>query len=561
MSTPGDALPLEPSAAPVETAPIPDALVGETAALVDAALFAEEPSSEDRGSFEAATQRVAWNSLIQSVGRLFGYASAVVVLSLTARMLSQGAYGDYTIAFVYVSFVVTFADAGIATIGVREAAKAPERLEEILGAATTLKVLTGLLMYGLAAVIVTFLPYAGEVKIAVYVLCVSLFFTSIGTGFDVAYQSRLRMLAPTLADLGLRAVLFAGTVAVFAYQVTHPVGDQTLFYLVVVIAAVGNLASFLIRWGGVGRVARLRPRLDRRYWGYLLRMAAPMGLALALGQVHYKADTIVLSLLRGSDDVAIYGLAYKVIDFLLMFFGVFAGMVYPVLSRYSNVWDDRFARARTRVLNLCVSLALPAAVGTVLLAPGILQLLGGGKYPQSVLVLQLLAISAVFSFVNMIYNYFIIIQNRQTSLIWVACVNIAANIALNLYAVPRYSYIGSAVATNITECLGMLLSIVVATRVYRSAPMVSLLARSLAACGVMALGVWALQQMGLSQTHIVPTFALAGAGAALYGGVLFALGGVDPAITAQFTSRLPVPLGRLVARPAAKRLDTDHKEH
>jgi O-antigen/teichoic acid export membrane protein len=505
---------------------------------------------DDRGSFEAATQRVAWNSLIQSVGRLLGYASAVLVLGLTARMLSQTAYGDYTIAFVYVSFVVTFADAGIATIGVREAAKAPEQLGEILGAATTLKILTGLLMYGLAAVIVTFMPYGGEVKIAVYALCFSLFFTSIGTGFDVAYQSRLRMLTPTLAELGLRAVIFAGTLAVFVYQLSHAVGDQTLFYLVVAIAAVGNLVSFLVRWVGVGRIVHLRPRLDRRYWGHLLRMAAPMGLALALGQVHYKADTIVLSLLRSPDDVAIYGLAYKVIDFLLMFFAVFAGMVYPVLSRFSNVRDARFARARERVLNVCVSLALPAAVGAVLLAPGILQLLGGGKYPQSVQVLQLLAISAVFSFVNMIYSYFIIIQNRQASLIWVASVNIVANLALNLYAVPRYSYIGSAVATNITECLGMLLTILVATRVYRSLPTLSLLARALAACGVMALGVWGLQQVGLSQTHILPTFALAGAGTALYGGALFLLGGVDPAITAQITRRLRGPLRRLATRPA-----------
>ncbi|MBF6592736.1 MAG: oligosaccharide flippase family protein, partial [Ktedonobacterales bacterium] len=208
----------------------------------------------ENASFEGATRRVAWNSLIQSVGKLFGYASAVIVLSLTARLLTQQSYGDYTIAFVYVSFVVSFADAGIATIGVREAAKSPERLEDILGATTALKFFIGLAMYGLAAVIVTFLPYALNVKIAVYVLVFSLFFASIGMGFDVAFQSRLRMLAPTLADLGLRAVIFGGTVAAFWYHLGHPVADQTLFYAIVGISAAGNIASFFIRWVGVGRV-------------------------------------------------------------------------------------------------------------------------------------------------------------------------------------------------------------------------------------------------------------------------------------------------------------------
>ncbi|MBF6590222.1 MAG: polysaccharide biosynthesis C-terminal domain-containing protein, partial [Ktedonobacterales bacterium] len=293
-----------------------------------------------------------------------------------------------------------------------------------------------------------------------------------------------------------------------------------------------------------GRVARLRLRMDRRYWGYLLRLAAPMGLALALGQIHYKADTIILSLLRSPSDVAIYGLAYKVVDFLLMFFAVFAGLVFPVLARYSNALDARFERARVRVLNVCVTLAVPAAVGTILLAPGILRLIGGGKYPQSALALQLLAVSAVFSFVNMIYNYLIIIQNRQASLIWVASINITANVALNLYAIPRYSYLGSAVATIITEGLGMLLSIFVATRVYRSFPTPRIYLQTLVASVAMTLGVVGLQFAGLSQTRLLGTFALAGAGATLYGVVLLAVGGVDPALATQITRRLPGPRRR-----------------
>ncbi len=529
-----------------------DALPPETAVVVPGEGVAGPAVATDVSSFEGATHRIAWNSLIQSGGRLFGYGSAVIVLSLTARLLSQSAYGAYTTAFVYASFVVTFADVGIVTIGVREAARKPEQLERILGATTALKLLSGTVMYGLAAVIITFMPYTSLVKIAVYMLLAALYFTSIGTGFDVAFQSRLRMLTPTLADLGMRAVIFGGTVAVFWYAHTHALPDATLFYAVVGLSAAGNLVSFLVRLAGIGRVARLRLRWDAQYWWHLLRLAAPMGLALGLGQVHYKADTIILSLLRPPTDVAIYGLAYKVIDFLLMFFAVFAGMVFPVLSRLSNAQDERFARARMRVLNACVTLALPTAVGTVLLAPGIMLLIGGGKYPQSIFVLQLLAVSAIFSFLNMIYSYFIIIQNRQASLIWVACIDIAANVALNLYAIPRYSYIGSAVATNITECLGMVLAMLIASRGYRTIPALGGVLRTLVACAVMALGVLGLQWIGLSQAHLLPVFALVAVGVVLYGATLFALGGVDPVIAAQVTRRLPRPLARLVARFAAR---------
>lgn len=496
-----------------------------------------EPPAGDT-SFEGATRRVAFNSLIQGAGKLFGYGSAILVLALTARLLSKSAYGDYTIAFVYVSFVYAFADAGISLIGVREASKEPERLQEVLSAILSLKLLFAMVMYALALVIAFFLPYPLEVKLAILLFALTMFFVSLASSFDVAFQSRLQMQFPTVAEVGLRLVMLGGTVGVFLFNHARPLGDAPLFYLVVVIAAAGNLTTFAIRWLGARRLVTLKLGIDRRYARYLLALAAPMAIVAVLSQVHYKADTIILSLLKPDTDVAIYGVAYKIIDFLLVFSGVFAGLVFPVLSRYSNTPDMRFRQARRRALNMSLSLALPATVGTILLAPGIVLLIGGGRYPQSVLTLQILAVSAIFSFVNTIYSYLIIIQNRQRSLIWVSCVNIAANVALNLLVIPRYSYLGSAVATVITECLGMSLSIYVATRGDRISPAPRIVLRVLLACAAMGTAVVGAQVLLFSMVTIPSTIALAGLGAAVYGATLYLIGGVDPALAAIIRQRL-----------------------
>jgi len=503
---------------------------------------------------DGATKRIAWNSLVMSVGRLLSYASGLLTTILLTRMLTQSAYGAYTTAFTYMGIVYVFADAGITLIGVREAAREPEKLREWLSTTLSLKLALALLVYGVAVAAIFALPYATDVRAATVMVGVAFFFLTLAGGLDIAYQSRLAMQIPAAADVSVKLVALAAVAALFIYQLRHPVEAAPLFYLAVGITAGANLLAFAVRWAGLRRLLRAPLAFTTRDWRRLLALALPMGAATILGQIHYKADVILLGLLRSQADVAVYGVAYKVIDFMLVFCAVFAGMVYPVLARRAE--EDREDRARlraalTRVLNTTIALAAPAALGTILLAPGILLIVGGGRYESAATVLQLLAVSVIFSFVNMIYTYVIIVQNRQATLIWVSVINITANVALNLYAIPRFSYIGSAAATDITECLGMLLELVVANRLYRVLPSWRIFPQAGAACLAMAAALLALQAWALPHPGIIATAVLVPAGVAVYGLVLFAVGGVDAGILRAAGQRAPA-LERLLTWRAAR---------
>ena len=513
---------------------------------------ASEQATNSSQQTPGAVRRVAWNTLIQMVGKLLGYMSGFVILSLTTRLLSLQQYGDYTIASTYLLFVYTIADAGISLIGVREASKSPEDLTDVVSRAITIKMLLSAIAYAGFLVLIHFLPYSADVEIAALILAVSMFLMSIGSGFDIAYQSTLRMQAPTAADLALKLFSLGGIGVLYWYSQFAHLSSQVTFLSVITIFAGANSLSFVIRWLGARRLLKLHLRFHPRHWSLLLRMAIPMGIVTILGQIHYKADTIILSLLTPPSDVAIYGVAYKLVDFLLMFFGVFVAMVYPVLSGYSARDDERFKKAFVRVLNVCISLALPAAIGTMLLAPGIINIAGGGKYDQAVVALRILAIAPAFSFVNMVFNYLIVILNRQRSLIWVSCIGIAANVSLNLYAIPRFSYIGSAVATVVTEGMGMALSIVIATRALRVGPAWGNVAKSVLACLAMAAAVLALQHTVLRTDGIRDTTLLAVAGVAAWALVLLITRGFDEGIMRSIAARVPGlrRLGRAAAFPS-----------
>ena len=84
---------------------------------------------------------------MQSVGKLVGYASGILTLALTTRLLTLSLFGDYTIAVVYLIFVGVIADIGLFTIAVREGSRDSERLREVYHTAFTLKVIAAVVIY------------------------------------------------------------------------------------------------------------------------------------------------------------------------------------------------------------------------------------------------------------------------------------------------------------------------------------------------------------------------------------------------------------------------------
>ena len=96
----------------------------------------------------STTAKVASAGVVQSVGKLIGYASGILTLALTARLLTASDFGSYTtIAVVYLLFVAVIADIGIFTIAVREGSRDPSHLSDVYHTAFTLKAIAALIVY------------------------------------------------------------------------------------------------------------------------------------------------------------------------------------------------------------------------------------------------------------------------------------------------------------------------------------------------------------------------------------------------------------------------------
>jgi O-antigen/teichoic acid export membrane protein len=508
------------------------------------------PLALDEPKQGATTAKVASAGIVQSIGKLVGYASGILTLALTARLLTPSDFGAYTtIAVVYLLFVAVIADIGIFTIAVREGSRDPARLSDVYHTAFTLKAIAALVVYAASFALVFFLPYTPEAKLATIILGVTTMIASIGAGFEIVFQVNLRMAVPTYADIVSKLFVLGAIAALYAANMVNALDSLTLFYLVIGIVSFSNLIGVAGRWWGAKRILPVRLRLVPGLTRTLLRLAIPMFVVAILSQIHYKADAFILSILRppqDSPDVAIYGVAYRMVDFMLLFFIIFIVSVFPVLSAYSQAGGAKYRQAARRVLDATLALSVPATVGVIILAPEIVAIVGGANYAAAALPMQILALAIILTGISQAYNYMIIAQNGQRSLVWITIVLVIANVGLNLYFVPIYSYIASAVITVVTTGLGMLLAIVLLSRRQPVGPSWVNLLKVVGAAAGMALVIEALRFFIFPTITLVGTLIMVAAGAAIYGVILLAIGGVDDGIMLLLRRRL----GRLTGRAA-----------
>lgn len=458
-------------------------------------------------------RRVAYNTAVQVAGKaavlLIGAVSIVVV----TRYLGAEGYGKLSLALAYVQMLGVLADVGLFTIVVRELSRRPERAGELVGNAMTIRLLLSFAVIALAGLISLFLPYTPDVRVAVLIAGAPLLLGLLNTSLVAVFQARLRMDYAVVSETVGRAAAFGAVVLVAALDLG--------FYAVVGTAAVGALVALAITYALSRRLVHVRLLRDAGVWRELLRASLPLGLALALNEVYFRADTFIISLFRPYDEVGLYSLAYRVLELVAVFPAVLMSSVFPLLSRYVAESAERANRTIQAASDVLVAVGVPLAAGGLVLAPQVVALAGGSEFDDSALPLRILLFAGALAFVNGLFGYALIAKDRQRSALWLNVTALAVNLGLNVALVPAWGVPAAAAIAVVSELVILAGSYALMRRHFGFFPRFEMLARSLLAASAMALALWLLR--GESLALLFPL------GCALYPAAMYALGAFDRA--------------------------------
>ncbi len=460
----------------------------------------------------ALARKIAYNVVIVSVLKV---ASTVFLslfsIKLITGYLGQEGFGQYATVLAFFAFFSAIADLGIGMISVREISRDHADEKRILGNVLSLRLLSSSAIFLLSPFLIFFFGYPAELKQGILIAAFAIIFSTMSLVLNGIFQKRVAMHQVAMIEF-IGKIL---QVAFIAFAVARDFGFLAIVSAILISMGFNAVSGFLMS----RRHIRFPLRFERAYWKEFLCESYPLGVTAIITFLYFKLDTILLSVLRPATDVGIYNVAYKIMENLIFFPAMLAGLIIPLLSKYLLSDRKKFDMIASKTFKVFLIIVLPIVIGTLFLAKDIILIVSGPAFLPSVQVLRILIFSLAFIFFGHFFNMILLVSNAQKKMMWMLSFAALFNITLNLFLIPRFSYMGAAFASASTEAFVVLVASLIAFRHISYRPAVEGLPSLVVSCLGMAIF--------LSLFHgRIPFFFLGLGAVALYGALLWFFKGV-----------------------------------
>ena len=362
-----------------------------------------------------------------------------------ARKLGDENFGKLSFAYSFTGICIVVADFGLNTILIRNVSRQKELAREYIGNIFVLKIVLSLISVSGIGLFVLFTDYPTEVITILVIFGGVMFFRALVDFFCAIFNAYERMDKEAFLKGTSQILLFLSGIVIL----TLGFGLFGLSNVFLIVYLISSIIGFYMVYEGI---AIIRPSFNLRFWKYLLRESLPLALTVVFTVIYFKIDIVMLSLIRGDNsEIGWYSAAMRLIELIGVIPALIISALFPIFSvLYKDSMDSLKKVYKTSFKYLLV-IALPVAVGTLLLSERFIHIIYGREFVKAIPALQILVFALIFIFVNYILMNVLVAVDRQKINAIVAGTCVFVNITLNLCLIPHYGYLGAGFATVITE--------------------------------------------------------------------------------------------------------------
>ncbi|MBI2549620.1 flippase [Candidatus Woesearchaeota archaeon] len=396
-------------------------------------------------------ETIAKNAGFLFIGEIVTRVLAFGLVVAIAHYLGEIGLGAYSFAFAFTDLLLQFVDLGIPSYIMREIARdktaTPSYISNALGLRTSM--LPFILLIGVAA------AYLIQAKSAETRIILLLATTGMGLNFltdplrtvYLAYEQNSYYAALTIFE---RLIFTAGG---FALLIT---GQGLVPILGLFVAS--QLISFLTNAYIVRkRFANFTISFNKALVIDTIKRAFPFWLTNLLRTVYLRADTLMLSAMKGFATAGWYNAAYRPVEALTAIPLVIVASTFPAMSRMHVQSRETLKILYEKTFYYLLIAAFPLAAGLTLAADRIILFFYGQTFSASIIVLKMLAWAEALLFLHLIMGFLLNAINKQHLFTITTATYAATNVALNLFMIPKYGHIGAATAAIITQVIAVLM--------------------------------------------------------------------------------------------------------
>lgn len=390
-------------------------------------------------------QRIAKNTLLLAISQVVVYILTFFYTIYIARYLGTEGFGILSFALAFSGIFSILADLGLNTLIVRELSKDQSLETTYFGNIMSIKIILSVVTLIASVIILNLMGYSQYIINVVVIILAAFILNGISGVFNSIFQAREKIVFQSIGQILGAILLFLGVFLGIYYQF-EILGFAFLFLFSNAAVLIYN---FIISW------RFFLPKLKFN-WNFLrssISVALPFGITGILGMLYTNIDSVMLSFLQGNDVVGLYNAAYRLILVLLFIPGIINITIFPYMSRFHISSKDSLKLINQTYFKIMTVIGIPMGCAVTILADKIIVLIFGVGYLGSVIALQILIWTIVFTFSGATFIRLFEATNRQLTVAKISLICVIVNILLNIALIPKFSYIGASISTVITEII------------------------------------------------------------------------------------------------------------
>jgi O-antigen/teichoic acid export membrane protein len=406
----------------------------------------------------SAARTIARSSILLLIGQIVSLGLAAVYGIELARYLGVTGYGLLSTAIAFTGVFAPLTSLGLTTLATREVARDKSLASKYLGNLLIIEIALAIGTFCLIALAAYVLRYPQETIILIYVLALSVVCAGFTGVFYSLFQAFERMEYQSIG-------LILSTVATFIvviWGITAGLGVVWFAFAYFGGSLAVTIYSLIVY---STKFSLPHIEIDIKFWKTIFPEALPFALTGLFVTIYFYIDSVLLSVMKGAEAVGLYNAPYRLIALLLFIPAIISTAVFPAMSRFHATANDSFRLIYKRYFKYMAIVSVPIGIGTTLLASQIITLIFGVAYGSSAIALQILIWATVFIFLAAAFARLFETSNRQMIVTKITAVGMVENATLDVLLIPRFSYVGTSIATAATELTLLLLCVFVSSRI------------------------------------------------------------------------------------------------
>jgi O-antigen/teichoic acid export membrane protein len=364
------------------------------------------------------------------------------------RRLGDDRYGQYMVVLAFVGLFQIFAELGISQFVMREISQDHSKTQKLFWNLVALRFLLGLLGMVIITIGAMLSGYSRELIFGIFLYTTSFLLAAFQVPLSTVLTAHERFDYVTAIGI-LGQIVFAVFGALFLFSGLG-------FLWLIVASIISFFPQIVIGTWAVWKNNLLTREItiDPSEWGRLVRRGLPFGLISLTLVIAFSIDTVMLKHWYTDNVVGWYNVAYNLVFSMSFLMKGFKDAIVPSLSRTYLTQPDEVKRWYYRTVKAGLLLGLPVAVGGMLVARPLIGFLYTPEFTPSALALMILIWDAPFLIYTSFCGNMTTVISEEKAAARIYGLNAAANVVLNLIAIPRWGFLGAAVVTVITDLIG-----------------------------------------------------------------------------------------------------------